>query len=108
MQIIMNDAEFDNTIASLNLCANDIEALTAKIDNIMNRLREEWEGASQRAYEAVYEDVKRRVLLPMKELLRSYPVTLKDAKGNIHFKDGETASHITNTYGGIPQLSAVE
>lgn len=103
--IRLNDQEFENVINQMTNCSLDLESLVAKIDTIMKKLETNWKGSAQQAYCEAYDSIKKRVLMPMRDLLSSYPQVLREAKTDTNFADAEKARNILNIYGGIPQIT---
>ena len=101
MAVKLTNEELNNVITRLNGTASNINELILAIDNVMKRLQTSWEGSAQRAYLEAYEQIKIRSLIPVKDLLESYPATLREAKEGLGFKDDENATHIIQTYGAV-------
>jgi WXG100 family type VII secretion target len=100
-KMTLTKSELNSVIGKLENCASNLGSLLAKIDGIMSQLAIDWAGAAQAAYADAYEQIKIRSLLPVKQLLESYPQTLRQAENDLDFRDGESASAIRGKLGGI-------
>ena len=100
-KMLLTKPELDAVIIKLDNCATSLGSLVTKIDGIMGQLEADWSGAAQIAYASAYEQIKLRTLLPVKQLLESYPETLRQASKELDFEDNDNASTIRTTYGGI-------
>jgi uncharacterized protein YukE len=100
-KMILTKPELNTVITKLDNCSSNLGSLLIKIDNIMTQLSVDWAGAAQAAYADAYDQIKIRSLLPVKQLLESYPQTLRQAESDLDFRDGENASGIRGKFGGI-------
>lgn len=102
-KMLLPTSELDSVISKLETCASDLGSLIARIDSIMSRLQVEWAGSAQVAYADAYDQIKIRSLIPIKQLLESYPQTLRQAESDINFGDQQSANTIKGKLGGILQ-----
>lgn len=100
-KLLLTKPELNAIIGRLENSASSLGALLIKLDGIMDQLSVDWSGAAQMAYKDAYEQIKTRSLLPVKQLLESYPETLQQAEQEIDFQDEESAVSIRNQYGGL-------
>lgn len=101
MKMLLTPSELDSVISKLETCASDLGSLIARIDSIMSQLEVEWAGSAQVAYAETYDQIKTRSLIPTKQLLENYPQTLRQAKSDFSFSDGDSARAIKGKLGGI-------
>lgn len=100
-KLLLTKPELNAIIGRLENSASSLGALLIKLDGIMDQLSVDWSGAAQMAYTDAYEQIKTRSLLPVKQLLESYPETLQQVEQEIDFQDEESAASIRNQYGGL-------
>ena len=100
-KMLLTKPELDAVIRRLETCSSNLNSLLSKIDSIMGQLSVDWVGAAQVAYADAYSQIKVRSLLPVKQLLESYPQTLRQAESDLDFHDSEYANSIRSQFGGI-------
>lgn len=100
-KLLLTKPELDTIIGRLENSASNLDTLLAKLNGIMDQLSVDWAGAAQMAYKDAYEEIETRSLLPVKQLLESYPETLRQVEQEIDFQDGDNAASIRSQYGGL-------
>ena len=100
-KMLMTKPELETVIGRLDTCASNLGSLLVRMDGVMAQLAVNWSGSAQAAYADAYEQIKTRSLLPVKQLLESYPQTLREAETQLNFSDQTNADTIRNQYGGI-------
>jgi WXG100 family type VII secretion target len=103
MEMKLTRPELDNVINRTQTSASNLHSLISKMDSIMDQLAIHWRGSAQMAYQAAYEQIRVRSLMPTKQLLDSYPVTLRQASTDITYRDDAEAQSIRTQFGGLVQ-----